>query len=64
MIREIRDIKDFLKLAIDCHLADWEKLHAAFDRAFDDLERRFERLESNVAKLEAERQEAASIAAE
>ena len=63
MIREIRDIQDLLRLALDMHKADWSGLHSAFNRAFDDLETRFERLESSVDKLEAERREAEGRAA-
>lgn len=63
MIREIRDIRDFLKMALDTQGHDWGTLHAAFDRAFVDLENRIERLESAVAKLEAERKEAEGRAA-
>lgn len=49
MIREIRDIQDFLKLALDAstipHKHDWSHHHAAFNLAFDDLEKRLERLD-------------------
>ena len=58
MIREIRDIQDLLRLALDMHKADWSELHSAFNRAFDNLETRFERLENIAKKLEAERREA------
>lgn len=63
MKHEIKVIKHLLKLALDLHLTEWAELGAEFDRAFDDLESRFERLESAVAKLEAERREAEGKAA-
>ena len=63
MIREIRDIQDLLRLALDMHKADWSGLHSAFNRAFDDLETRVERLENIVNKLEAERRETEGRAA-
>lgn len=64
MKHEITVIKALLKMALDLHLeADWTHLHAAFDKAFDDLEARFDRLETSVAKLEAERRDAEGRAA-
>ena len=63
MKHEIKVIKELLRVALDMHLTEWANLGSGFDDAFDRLEARFERLESAVAKLEAERREAEGRAA-